>query len=164
LYKHWVHEGGISTPLIVHWPSRIRDGGAIRGQCGHLIDIMPTCLEAAGAVYPAEYGGHRISPMAGRSLLPAFDNHPIKRPEGLFWEHEGNRAVWKDHYKLVSRFKQPWELYDLTKDRSEMHDLSSDQPEQAEKLRAMYDAWAKRSQVIAWEQLNAPRQKQKPKS
>jgi arylsulfatase A-like enzyme len=162
LYKHWVHEGGISTPLIVYWPARVRDGGAIRSQCGHLIDIMPTCLEAAGATYPAALGGNAIPPMAGRSLLPAFDNRPVERPEGIFWEHEGNRAVRMGQVKLVSRFKQPWELYDLTKDRSEMHDLAAEQPQRVKELVQLYEAWAKRNQVVPWGQVNAPRQKPNP--
>ena len=161
LYKHWVHEGGISTPLIAHWPDKIRNGGAIRTQCGHLIDIMATCVDAAGAAYPETFGGNAIPPMAGRSLLPAFDNRPIDRPEGIFWEHEGNRAVRMGQYKLVSRFKQPWELYDMTKDRSELHDLAAEQPERVKELGKLYQAWAKRSQVIPWGQLNAPRQKPK---
>jgi arylsulfatase A-like enzyme len=159
LYKHWVHEGGISTPLIVHWPDRVRDGGAIRTQCGHLIDIMPTCLEVAGAAYPATFGDNPIPPMAGRSLLPAFDNRPIERPEGIFWEHEGNRAVRMGQYKLVARFRQPWELYDMNKDRSEMHDLAPEQPERVKELGKLYQAWAKRNQVLPWGQVNAPRQK-----
>jgi len=164
LYKHWVHEGGISTPLIAHWPARIRDAGAIRNQPGHLIDIMPTCLEAARATYPAVFAGSTIKPMAGRSLMPALDNRPIERPECLFWEHEGNRAVRNDRYKLVARHNSPWELYDLKKDRSELHDLSAERPELAARLREMYDAWAERSQVLPWEQVNAPRQKPKTTS
>ncbi len=164
LYKHWVHEGGISTPLIVHWPAGIRDGGAIRRQSGHLIDIMPTCLDAAGAAYPTTFAGHSIPPRVGRSLLPAFDNRPIERPEGLFWEHEGNRAVRKDRYKLVARHNQPWELYDMTKDRTEMHDLSSEHPELVTQLKQMYQAWARRSQVLPWQQVNSPRPKQQSKS
>jgi hypothetical protein len=113
-YKHWVHEGGIATPLIAHWPGRIQARGALRHQPGHLIDIMATCLEVAGARYPARFNGTKITPSEGRSLVPAFDNRPIKR-DGLFWEHEGNRAVRDGKWKLVA--KSPagrWELYDLT--------------------------------------------------
>ncbi len=161
LYKHWVHEGGISTPLIAHWPERIRDRGAICGHCGHLIDIMATCVDAAAAEYPAQFAGHSVIPLVGRSLLPAFENRPIERPEGLFWEHEGNRAVRMGQYKLVARHNQPWELYDMAKDRSELHDLASKQPERVERLKAMFEAWAQRTQVLPWKQVNAPRDKEK---
>ncbi|NLH17374.1 MAG: arylsulfatase [Phycisphaerae bacterium] len=164
LYKHWVHEGGISTPLIAHWPARVRDRGAIRDQSGHLIDIMPTCIEAAQAEYPTQFSGHAITPLVGRSLFPAFDNRPIERPEGLFWEHEGNRAVRMGRYKLVARHNQPWELYDMTKDRSELHDLSAEQPELTARMKDMYEKWAQRSQVMPWEQVNAPREKVKSQS
>jgi arylsulfatase A-like enzyme len=83
LYKHWVHEGGISTPLIVHWPQGIKSKNELRSQPGHLIDIMATCVDAAGADNPHEYNGNQIIPMEGRSLLPAFENKPIDR-EALF--------------------------------------------------------------------------------
>jgi len=159
LYKHWVHEGGISTPLIVHWPARVRAGGQLRTQPGHLIDIMATSVDVSGAEYPTEYRGNRIIPMQGRSLVPAFDNKPIQRDEGLFWEHEGNRAVRKGDWKLVSRYPGKWELYNMKQDRTEMNDLFEKRPEIAKELVKLYNDWAGRSFVVEWSQLTGRRKK-----
>ncbi len=146
-YKHYNHEGGIATPLIAHWPARITDAGQLRTQPGHLIDIMPTCVELAGAAYPKEFKGRAILPMESRSLVPAFDNKPIQR-DALFWEHEGNAAIRVGDWKLVRLGRDgPWELYDLKADRTELHDLAAAQPERAKELAAKWDAWAERAQV-----------------
>ena len=91
-YKHWVHEGGISTPLVVHWPARIKAKGEFCHQPGHLIDIMATCVDVSGAKYPGQYQGSTIRPLEGKSLVPALAGNPIER-KALYWEHEGNRAV-----------------------------------------------------------------------
>ena len=149
LYKHWVHEGGISTPLIAHWPAHINARGELCRQHGHLIDIMATCVDVACARYPTEYKGHKITPMEGRSLVPAFDNRPIER-EALYWEHEGNRAVRKGKWKLVSRHPGGWELYDLEADRTELNNLAGKYPQKVEQLKAMYDNWAARCGVRPW--------------
>ena len=149
LYKHWVHEGGIATPLIAHWPSQIKARGKLRHQPGHLIDIMATCVDIAGARYPFEYNGSKIIPMEGRSLVPAFDNRPIER-EAIYWEHEGNRAVRKGKWKLVSRHPGGWELYDLEADRTELNDLSQKYTRTVEELKAMYESWAARCGVQPW--------------
>ncbi|HLX62986.1 MAG TPA: arylsulfatase [Planctomycetota bacterium] len=149
-YKHWVHEGGISTPLIVHWPAGIKAHGELRAQPGHLIDIMATCVDVAGAAYPAEFNGNKITPLEGKSLRPAFDNKPIER-DAIFWEHEGNRAVRDGKWKLVA--KGPggkWELYDMEADRTETQDLASSQPGKVEELTAKWEAWARRAHVIPW--------------
>ncbi len=146
-YKHYNHEGGISTPLIAHWPARISGGGQLRTQPGHLIDIMATCVDVAGATYPKEFRGKAIQPMEGRSLAPAFANQPIQR-DALFWEHEGNAAVRVEDWKLVRLGRKgPWELYDLKADRTEQRDLAATQPERAKELSAKWDAWAERAQV-----------------
>ncbi|NQV32625.1 MAG: arylsulfatase [Phycisphaeraceae bacterium] len=149
LYKHWVHEGGISTPLIAHWPARIKSRGQLRNQPGHLIDIMATCVDVAGAVYPAAHQGQKITPMEGKSLMPAFDNKPIAR-EALYWEHEGNRAVRQGQWKAVSRFPDQWELYDIEADRSELNDLAARNPQKLEALKTLYQAWATRCNVQPW--------------
>ncbi|MFT7680014.1 MAG: hypothetical protein ACI8QC_004020, partial [Planctomycetota bacterium] len=152
-YKHWVHEGGISTPLIVHWPAGLRRHGELEEQPGHLIDIMATCIDAAGVEYPKQYAGHTIQPMEGLSLLPTFTSQELER-KALFWEHEGNRAVRVGDWKLVAAGKKgPWELFDLSKDRTELHDLSRAQPERTEKLAALWQAWAERAHVLP---LNPP--------
>ncbi len=146
-YKHWVHEGGIATPLIVHWPARAADKGKLRHQPGQLVDIMATCVDVSGAAYPRESAGNPIHPMEGRSLAPAFDDKPIQR-EGLFWEHEGNRAIRRDNWKLVCKHNQPWELYDMQADRTELHNLAAEKPELVAELSALWNLWAFRAHVL----------------
>jgi arylsulfatase len=127
-YKHWVHEGGIATPLIAHWPGGISRHGEIEHQPGHIIDVMPTCVALAGATYPERFNAHVIKRMQGVSLLPAYRGEPIRRQSPLFWEHEGNRAMRSGRWKLVAKGADgPWELYDLDTDRSELHDLAAAQ-------------------------------------
>jgi arylsulfatase len=152
LYKHWVHEGGISTPLIAHWPSVIRQGNRFTHQTGHLIDIMATLADVGQSRYPAEFGGQPITPMEGRSLRPVFEGGQIG-DRRLYWEHEGNRAARDGQWKLVSRFPKGWELYDLEADRTEMHDLSAKDPGRLKRMVADYDAWAARCGVVPWDQL-----------
>lgn len=146
-YKHWVHEGGISTPLIAHWPAGIGRAGELDRQPGHLIDIMATCLDVAKADYPKQVGKNSITPLPGKSLVPAFKGKDIER-EAIYWEHEGNRAVRVGDWKLVAKENQPWELYDIAADRIEANDLSSEMPAKAEELSKLWDQWAERSQVL----------------
>ncbi len=146
-YKHYNHEGGIATPLIVHWPEGFAARGEFRQQPGHLVDIMATCVEVAGAKYPLQFQGRSILPMEGRSLVPAFANQPIQR-QALFWEHEGNAAVRVVDWKLVRLGRNgAWELYDLKTDRTEQHDLAAEQPERVKALASQWDAWAERANV-----------------
>ena len=148
-YKHWVHEGGISTPLIAHWPLGITAAGELRKQPGHVIDIAATCYELAGADYPKMVGAAAITPLEGKSLLPAFAGKTIDR-EAIYWEHEGNRAVRVGDWKLVGKHAMPWELYDISNDRIESNNLAAALPEQVKELRAKYESWAKRANVAAW--------------
>ncbi len=148
-YKHWIHEGGISTPLIAHWPEGIKVRNELRRQPGHVIDIMATCIDVAGAEYPREYKGHKLTPVEGKSLVPAFENKPIER-EALYWEHHGNRGIRQGKWKLVAWAEQPWELYNLEADRTELKDLTQKYPQKVEKLKAMYESWAKRCGVQPW--------------
>jgi len=146
-YKHFNHEGGIATPLIAHWPAGIAAKGELRAQPGHLIDVMTTCVEVAGAKYPASFKGEAILPMEGRSLVPAFANQPVVR-DALFWEHLGNAAVRAGDWKLVRAGREgAWELYDLKSDRTELHDLASARPDKAKELAAAWEAWAERAKV-----------------
>jgi len=146
-YKHFNHEGGIATPLIAHWPARIKTPGELRKQPGHVIDIMATCVDLAGAKYPAEFKGQAILPMEGKSLVPALDNRPIER-DAIFWEHEGNAAIRVGDWKLVRLGRKgPWELYDLKTDRTELHDQAAARPQLAHELAAKWNAWAKRAHV-----------------
>ncbi|MDA0837076.1 MAG: arylsulfatase [Planctomycetota bacterium] len=152
LYKHWVHEGGIATPLIVHWPDKIPGLGELRDQPGQLPDIMATFLEVAGAEYPAEYEGNELFPLEGKSLTPIFDDEPNER-EVLYWEHEGNRAVRKGNWKLVNKHPGDWELYDIAADRTELNDLAADHPDVVKALVPLYEEWAERCGVIPWTEL-----------
>ena len=151
-YKHWVHEGGIATPLIVHWPERVKDGGELRHQPGQLTDIMATCLDAAGAAYPETYGGNAIQPLEGTPLTPLFDDEPNGK-QALVWEHEGNRAVRKSNWKLVCKYPGDWELYDIVANRTETDDLAAQHPQVVAELSAIYDAWAERSRVEPWDRM-----------
>ena len=165
MYKHWVHEGGISSPLVVHWPEGVSVPGTWTDQPGHLIDIMATCVDVAEAEYPATYDGNAITPLEGESLRPIFSGGDRNgHQDGIYWEHEGNKAIRLGKWKLVSRWSaanemgrpkadpddRAWELYDMESDRTEMHDLSAEYPEQAELMAGMWQAWADRVGVIAW--------------
>ena len=146
-YKHWVHEGGISTPLIAHWPEGIKRQGKFERQPGHLIDVMATCVDLAQAEYPEKIGDNVIKPLEGRSLNVAFQGKNIER-EALFWEHEGNRAVREGDWKLVAKgVNGAWELYDIGKDRTEQHNLIEQEPEIATRLEKKFEAYARRANV-----------------
>jgi arylsulfatase len=153
LYKHFVHEGGIATPLIAHWPRGFQARGTISNEVGHVIDVMATCVDVAAATYPKQRDGRTILPTEGVSIRPAFEGKPLDRPSPLFWEHEGNRAVRDGNWKLVSRHGKPWELYDVPADRAEMNDLASQHPERVREMSERYHVWAARAHVLPWEQL-----------
>ncbi len=148
-YKHFVHEGGISTPLIAHWPKGIAAKGELRKRPGHLIDIAATCLELSKAEYPAKVGDTAITPLEGTSLVASFVDEPAVARD-LFWEHEGNRAVRSGDWKLVAKHAGPWELYDLSKDRVEATDLAAKMPDRVKAMSALHGAWAKRIGVEPW--------------
>lgn len=148
-YKHFTHEGGISTPLIAHWPDKITRHGELEPTPGHLVDLMATAVDVSGATYPETFhDGQKIKPMEGKSLVPAFLGKGIER-EALYWEHEGNRAIRVGDYKLVAKgARGNWELYNIANDRSEQHDLSDEQPEVTAKLAEMWQAYAERANVL----------------
>ncbi|TWT93584.1 arylsulfatase [Neorhodopirellula pilleata] len=148
-YKHYVHEGGISTPLVVHWPKGFSRRGDLETTPGHLIDLMATAVDVSGATYPDTFhNGQKIKPMEGRSLAPVFRGEPLQR-DAIYWEHEGNRAVRVGDMKLVAKgAKGPWELYDLSVDRSEQNDLSAEQPKLKKQLIAKWQAYAERANVL----------------
>ncbi|MFT5366611.1 MAG: arylsulfatase A-like enzyme [Candidatus Latescibacterota bacterium] len=154
LYKHWVHEGGISTPLIVHWPDKVQDKGVLRHQPGQLTDVMATCLDVAGAAYPVEFNGHDILPLEGTSLTPIFDGEDNGKPY-LVWEHEGNGAIRKGKWKLVKRYPDAWELYDIEADRSELNNVVDAHPDVVKELSDLYDEWAARCMVASWDDITA---------
>ena len=147
LYKHWTHEGGVSTPAIFHWPNGIAERGGLRHTPCQLPDVMATVVELAGVGYPEQRDGHEILPLEGRSLVPVIEHDELpERP--LFWEHEGNAAVRCGRWKLVKEYPGDWELYDMLQDRTETNDIASEQPALVRNLARQYDEWAERCGVI----------------
>jgi arylsulfatase A-like enzyme len=142
LYKHWIHEGGISTPLVVHWPNGIADKGGLRHAPGYLPDIMATILDLTGTEYPRALDGDAIDALEGTSLVPLFAHDGLERPP-MFWEHEGNAAVRIGKWKLVRNYPKPWELYDM----------DSKHPSRVDAMAAQYEAWAARCGVIPREKI-----------
>lgn len=151
-FKTDIYEGGISTPLIAHWPNRIvSQKGKTTDAVGYLLDIMPTVLDITGAEYPAEYGGHKIHPLEGQSLMPALDTGKLEQHEWMFWEHISGNAVRWGRWKAVKPKKhgeEAWELYDVVADRTETRNLAADHPEIFEKLKNKWHEWAKRCHVV----------------
>ncbi len=152
LYKHWIHEGGIATPLIMHWPKGIDSRGELRHHPGQLPDIMATILDISGAEYPSRFDGNDILPCEGQSLRASF-NADSAREKPMFWEHEGNAAVRIGQWKLVRKYPGAWELFDMTADRTEMHDLAAKEPARVKKMVAEYELWANRCGVIPREKI-----------
>lgn len=145
LYKQYAHEGGSSTPLIAHWPKGISARGELTGFTSHLVDIMPTLVEVAGAKYPKTRDGQDITPMEGVSLVRAFRGTQFFGRDPLYWDFNANHAMRAGKWKLVAERGKDWELYDLSEDRSETQNLASDKPDQVAKLAGLYNAWAKRT-------------------
>lgn len=163
LFKHWTHEGGISTPLIIHWPEGVVNSGRLSDRPGHLIDIMATCIELAGTEYPSMYRGNEIHDLEGESLLQSIKNVTDERESVMFWEHEANCAVRSGDWKLVLKaseeypFDGQWELYNLVDDRTEMNDLTKSYPEKVKEMKKMWEDWARRIRVYpldsrSWEE------------
>lgn len=137
-HKTWVHEGGISTPLIACWPRGITTAGELRHTPAHVVDVVPTVLELAGFTKPKTWENEPIPPAPGHSLVPALAQDVEVPRESLWWLHEGNRAVRVGDWKLVAAKGDPWELYDLKTDRAEQHNLAAAQPERVRELAAVW--------------------------
>ena len=142
LHKSWVHEGGIASPLIVHWPAGIADRGQLRHTPGHFVDLLPTILELTGAATPGAWNGQTPPPLPGRSLVPALAKDVIVPRDYIYWHHMNNRALRVGDWKLVSAGQAktfgPWELYDLGKDRSETNDLAAANPDRVKEMAAIW--------------------------
>ncbi|MEX1027014.1 MAG: arylsulfatase [Candidatus Paceibacterota bacterium] len=146
LYKHYNHEGGISSPCIVHWPAGLDRDGQIDHRPAHLIDLMPTLVDVSGATYPDRFDGQTIAAMAGTSLLPLLQGGTVDaRP--LYFEHEGHRAVIEGRWKLVALRDESWELYDVDADRTELNNLVTEHPQVARRLSSQWDQWARENHV-----------------
>lgn len=151
-YKHFTHEGGISTPLIAHWPAGMptERHGKLEHQPGHLIDVMATACDVSGALYPGEFRGHRILPMEGLSLRPALAGEPLHRVKPIFWMHEGNRAIRSGPWKAVMKFKGEWELYNIEEDRTEANNLVKKHVHLAQSMIRQWNDWAASTFVDEW--------------
>jgi arylsulfatase A-like enzyme len=141
-HKTWVHEGGIGTPLVVHWPRGIAAKGELRQTPAHVIDFVPTALELAGIERPKQHNGEPIPPAPGKSLIPAFGKDTRIDRESLWWLHEGNRAVRVGDWKLVAAKDDPWELYDLSTDRAEQNNLAAKMPDKVKELEGVWQRQA----------------------
>lgn len=137
-HKTWVHEGGISTPLIAYWPQGIKAHGQFRTDPSHMIDFVPTALELAGVTPPKTREGFDVPPLHGKSLVPALTGARGVERDDVWWLHEGNRAIRVGDWKLVASEKQPWELYDLKRDRAESHNLAKSMPDKVRELEALW--------------------------
>lgn len=147
-FKHFNHEGGIASPLIAHWPSKIKRGGWVNDPA-HVIDIMATCVDLAGAEYPQKFNGKAIRPMEGTTLVSLMVENKALPERSLYWEHEGNSAIRRGSDKLVKKgLKSPWELFDLTQDRTEQNNLALSSPEKVKQMLADWRSWAERANVI----------------
>lgn len=140
LHKSWVHEGGISTPLIVSWPRGIAARGELRRDVGHVIDLVPTMLDLTGAHPSADWQGQTPPPLPGQSLVPAFTQDGTVKRDFLYFSHIGNRALRIGDWKLVSakEFDNDWELYDLASDRAEMVNLAARHPDRVREMAARW--------------------------
>lgn len=142
-HKTWVHEGGISTPLIAYWPRGIALRGELRQTPGHVIDMVPTILDVVGANRAESWEGKPVPAAPGKSLRPLFAKDGTVAHDSLWWLHEGNRALRVGDWKIVASGKDsPWELYDLSQDRAESTDLAAAKPEKVRELAAL---WAKQT-------------------
>ncbi len=151
LFKVWLHEGGVSTPLIAHWPAQTREQrGRVSDEPGYLIDLMATVLEVSGAEYPRKRNGDWIHPIEGKSLTPVFRTGARERHEWMFWEHVNHCAVRKGDWKAIQDLREEgeWELYDVRRDRCEMHDRAAERPELVAEMAREWYAWAWRTRVF----------------
>ncbi len=151
-FRYWKKEqfeGGVCTPLIVHWPKGVTvDGGSITHQPGHVIDLMATCVDLAGADYPRQFNGHEITPREGKSLAPIFRGQTRPGHEAIYFEHYGARGIRRGDWKLAALAGKRWELHNLAQDRTETNDLAGKHPEKVAELSALWEAWARRASVF----------------
>lgn len=151
MYKHWVHEGGIATPLIAHWPAGIAAKDALKHEVTHLIDVMATAIDIGEASYPEQRGDTKTLPPEGISLRTIFNDEPSEKQRAVFFEHEGNRAVREGKWKLVANGPRgSWQLHDMEADRVEATNVAEQFPTVAARLKAAWEAWATRCNVVPW--------------
>ncbi|MEM7657975.1 MAG: arylsulfatase, partial [Bacteroidota bacterium] len=160
LFKSFLHEGGMKTPFIAHWPDQIPAGTVQQQSVGHIIDLMPSLLAVSGASHPATFDGQSTVPLPGQSLWPSWEGAKQEREQALFWEHQFNRAMRDGPWKLVSAYRLPeqgrsdqWELYHLDDDPSELRNLADQYPKRVQQMAAQYEAWSEEVGVLGKEEL-----------
>ncbi len=146
-YKRNMFNGGSATPCIAYWPAFIKEPGTITDQRAHIIDLMATIVDIGGGSWPAEFVGEKVAPLPGKSIRPILGGEKRAPHEELYFQLFDHRAVISGDLKLVSDWGRPWELFDLTADRTELHDLSKTQPEQVARLESLWTAWAAKSKI-----------------
>jgi arylsulfatase A-like enzyme len=152
-HKRWVHEGGIATPFIAHWPKQIKSRGKLTHQPGHVVDVMSTLVDIAGANYPKTFNGKQIKPAPGKSLMPTFRNPQEVKERTLFWEHETHAAIRQGNWKLVTENAtqaEAWELYDMSKNRTETDNVATQMPNRVKGMRKKWGTWARQADVLPW--------------
>ncbi len=157
LHKSWVHEGGVSTPLIVHWPQGISARGQLRHNPGHVTDLAPTILELAGGKWPEKYQGQAVPKPPGKSLAPVFARDGSVSHDYFWWYHDGNRALRAGDWKVVTDHRGPWELYDLRTDRCESHNLAGEHPDKVQEMARFWTQRMEEFRALAWPEAQAGR-------
>jgi arylsulfatase A-like enzyme len=141
-YKDYSHNGGIATPLIINWPSTIKEKNRVSRSRGHFVDILPTILDITGADYPREYNGQKILPYDGKSLLPEIlDGKDLDNSRPLFFQWGPDQALMKDNWKIVRYNSGPWELYNMDNDKTETNNLVEQEQEVAKDLIKKHEQW-----------------------
>ncbi|MGY4383280.1 arylsulfatase A-like enzyme [Pedobacter sp. UYP24] len=149
LWKYQSFEGGIHTPMIVSWPKGIKNKGSKTDQIGHVMDFMATFIEVAGAKYPKEYHGNKITPLEGQSLAPIFKGKELAVDRPLFNEHEGSKYVRFQNWKLVvAGADKNWRLFNMNNDKSETNNLAAQYPDKVAMLSKLWDDWAAKHHVL----------------
>jgi arylsulfatase A-like enzyme len=141
MYKSYEHQGGHAVPLVMHWPDGIRHGGRVSDELCHVIDLLPTVLDAAEVSYPETFDGRTIDSADGKSLLPVLQGKPREGHDTLCWGAINGKAIRQGKWKLVRAHNHPWELYDMDEDRTELNDLSKKYPEKVQALEKAWEAW-----------------------
>lgn len=157
--KSQEHEGGIMTPLIFHWPNGNFES-RLTHEPIHIMDILPTLLSLTGTKYPETFENRKLDPVDGENFSPILSGAPQRKDRFFFWEHEGNKAIRQDNWKLVALRNRSWELYDLSSDPFEMNDRSAENPKIVQAFITRYNSWAKHHGVRDWP-LNKKRSKSK---
>lgn len=134
-YKQNQFEGGIATPAIIHWPAGLKTKpGAVDQTPAHLVDVLPTLADLAGAKVPDAWPGREPTPLAGISLKPVLAGGKITERPPIHLLFNKDRGLRDGDWKLVSFQSQPWELYHISQDRTELHNLAAQEPERVERM------------------------------